>query len=84
MEVKIKKDRRILDKYLKGKTIKTALQTPFKTVRGYLTEDDYACYISPNKERARVSVLVAITALQKGWKFSIQMEGSDLVCILSE
>lgn len=83
MEV-LKVDQKILDKYLNGKKIKQTLQTPLKNVRAYMTEDNQALFISTQKEKARVSSLVALIASQKGWNLSINTEGSHLVCLLEQ
>lgn len=77
-----KTDQKILDKYLNGKTIKTTLQTPLKNVRAYITDDNQALFISTQKQRVRVSGMIALIASQKGWNSSIHTEGSYLVCLL--
>lgn len=80
----LKVDQKILDKYLNGKKIKQTLQTPLKNVRAYMTEDNQALFISTQKEKARLSSLVALIASQKGWNLSINTEGSHLVCLLEQ
>lgn len=81
MEV-LKVDQKILDKYLNGKTIKTALQTPSKNVRSYVTEDDTACVIAALSQKGKVSSTLALVAAQKNWNLSIITEGNHLVCLL--
>ena len=82
MTVKFKKDQEILNKYLNGSTIKTALQTPLKNVRAYATNDNKALFIATKTQRDKVSSLIALVASQKGWNSSIHTEGSLLVCLL--
>ena len=81
MEI-FKVDQEILNKYLNGKKIKQTLQTPLKNVRAYMTEDNQALFISTQKEKAKVSSLIALIASQKGWNLSMNTEGSYLVCLL--
>ena len=82
MTVQIKKDQKILNKYLNGSIIKTALQTPLKNVRAYATEDNKALFIATKTQKDRLSSLVAFIASQKGWNMSMNTEGSLLVCLL--
>lgn len=77
-----KTDQKILNKYLNGKTIKTISQTPLRNVRSYVTTDEIACFISTQKEKGKVSSLLAIVAAQKGYSLSINTEGKYLVCLL--
>lgn len=77
-----KMDQKILDKYLNGKKIKQAFQTPLRNVRGYSTEDNYGLFISTKKQRSKLAALVALCAVQKGWNSSTHTEGSHLICIL--
>ena len=78
----IKIDEKILNKYLKGKTIKTSLTTPLKSVRAYSTESNEALFIATGKEKNKLSSMIALVAAQKGWNLSIYTEGSYLVCLL--
>ncbi len=79
-----KADQKILNKYLNGKKIRQTLQTPLKNVRAYMTDDNQALFISTQKEKARVSSLIALIASQKGWNLSMNTEGSHLVCLLKQ
>ena len=79
-----KADQKILNKYLNGKKIRRTLQTPLKNVRAYMTDDNQALFISTQKEKARVSSLIALIASQKGWNLSMNTEGSYLVCLLKQ
>lgn len=78
----LKKDQKILNKYLNGKIIKTALQTPLKNVRAYTTEDNIALFIATQSQKTKVSSLIALVVAQKGWNSSMYTEGSDFVCLL--
>lgn len=80
MEI-LKKDQRILEKYLKGKTIKQALQTPSKFVRGYATDHE-ALFVATQSQKKKLIGIVSLVALQKGWNLSVHTEGSNLVCLL--
>lgn len=77
----LKTDQKILDKYLNGKTIKRALQTPSKHVRGYATDNE-ALFIATQTQKSKLISIVALVTLQKGWNSSMHMEGSYLVCLL--
>lgn len=78
----LKKDQKILNKYLNGATVKTALATPKKEVRGYGTSDDRAIFISTPSQKSRLAQLVSLIATQKNWNLNISTEGSYLVCLL--
>lgn len=82
MEVTIKKDREILNKYLNGSAIKSTFQTPLKNVRAYVTDDDRALFISTKKQRSRVAILLTSIALRRRWNSSIHIEGSYLIGLL--
>lgn len=77
----LKKDQKILNKYLNGKTIKQALQTPSKHVRGYATDNE-ALFIATQSQKSKLISIIALVTLQKGWNSSIYTEGSYLVCLL--
>lgn len=80
MEI-VKKDQKILNKYLNGEPVTKALQTPLRNVRGYATKNR-AIFIATKKASDKLSVLVALIATQKGWNSSMHTEGSYLVCLL--
>jgi len=77
----VKKDQKILKKYLNGESVTKALQTPLRNVRGYATKNR-AIFIATKKASDKLSVLVALIAAQKGWNSSIHTEGSHLICLL--
>ena len=78
----LKMDQKILDKYLNGASVKTALQTPLKELRGYVTSDERAIFICTPRQKNKVSQLVTGIATAKSWNLSIHTEGSHLVCLL--
>lgn len=80
MEV-LKVDLKILNKYLGGKTITKALQTPNKNVRGYATDRE-ALLIATKSQKSKLASIVTSVSLQKGLNSSMHTEGSYLVCLL--
>jgi hypothetical protein len=78
----VKKDQEILKKYLNGESITKALQTPIKDVRGYTTPTKIL-FIATKRASERASILVTLTALQKGFKVSQFTEGNYLICLLT-
>lgn len=77
-------DQEILKKYLQpDETIKEALQTPGKKLRGHITSKGRAIFISSPSEKTGVAKYLSVVASAKSWNLSIRTEGSHLVCLLS-